>query len=105
MKVAIKKVLQDRRFKNRELSIMKRMFHPNVVTLLYYFYTCSNRSQDAEVYLNLVMDYVPENVYKQIRYYSQQRTTMPLIYEFWEGIIFTKTLNYCKIKSYRILDF
>ena len=31
--VAIKKVLQDKRFKNRELQIMRKLEHPNIVTL------------------------------------------------------------------------
>ena len=33
-KAAIKKVLQDKRFKNRELSIMCTLNHVNVVSLL-----------------------------------------------------------------------
>lgn len=37
--MAIKKVLQDKRFKNRELQIMKLMRHPNVVDLQHCFYT------------------------------------------------------------------
>ena len=37
--VAIKKVYQDKRYKNRELQIMKELFHPNVVTLRHAFYT------------------------------------------------------------------
>lgn len=37
--VAIKKVLQDPRYKNRELDVMKELNHPNVVTLKDYFYT------------------------------------------------------------------
>jgi len=36
--VAIKKVLQDKRFKNRELDIMRLVSHPNVVQLSYFFY-------------------------------------------------------------------
>jgi len=36
--VAIKKVLQDKRFRNRELQIMKQLHHPNIVTLKHYFY-------------------------------------------------------------------
>jgi hypothetical protein len=35
---AIKKVLQDRRFKNRELQIMRIVDHPNVCRLKSYFY-------------------------------------------------------------------
>lgn len=38
-KVAIKKVLQDPRYKNRELDVMKELGHPNVVGLKDYFYT------------------------------------------------------------------
>ena len=40
--VAIKKVLQDKRFKNRELHIMKQLRsepHPNVIQLQHRFYT------------------------------------------------------------------
>ena len=38
-KVAIKKVYQDKRYKNRELQIMKSLKHPNVVNLRHAFYT------------------------------------------------------------------
>lgn len=37
--VAIKKVLQDKRFKNRELQIMRLVSHPNVVDLRNFFYS------------------------------------------------------------------
>ena len=40
--VAIKKVLQDKRFKNRELQIMKQLVkdpHPNIVALKHCFYS------------------------------------------------------------------
>ena len=40
--VAIKKVLQDKRFKNRELQIMRQLVkdpHPNVVALKHCFYS------------------------------------------------------------------
>lgn len=42
--VAIKRVLQDRRFKNRELNIMVSLDHCNIVRLKYYFYTYKNVS-------------------------------------------------------------
>ena len=41
--VAIKKVLQDKRFKNRELQIMRRLDHCNIVRLLYFFYTSGEK--------------------------------------------------------------
>lgn len=37
--VAIKKVLQDKRFKNRELQIMRRLDHCNIIHLQYFFYS------------------------------------------------------------------
>ena len=36
--VAIKKVLQDKRFKNRELAIMRTLSHINIVQLKFFFY-------------------------------------------------------------------
>uniref|UniRef100_A0AAX7VGU1 [tau protein] kinase n=1 Tax=Astatotilapia calliptera TaxID=8154 RepID=A0AAX7VGU1_ASTCA len=48
--VAIKKVLQDKRFKK------------------------------DEVYLNLVLDYVPETVYRVARHFNKAKTTIPIIY-------------------------
>ncbi len=37
--VAIKKVYQDKRYKNRELQIMKDLVHPNIVALKHAFFT------------------------------------------------------------------
>lgn len=76
--VAIKKVLQDRKYKNRELQIMRLLGHPNVVTLLNSFYT--NGDNSGDVYLNLVLEYVPETVYRVSRQYSKLRINMPYIY-------------------------
>ena len=63
--VAIKKILQDKRFKNRELQIMKMLDHTNVTNLLQYFYTEGEKSE--ETYLNLVMDFVPSTVCSMVR--------------------------------------
>ena len=41
--VAIKKVLQDKRFKNRELQIMRRLEHCNIIRLQYFFYTSGDK--------------------------------------------------------------
>lgn len=76
--VAIKKVLQDKRFKNRELQIMRRLEHCNIVKLLYFFYTSGDKKD--EIYLNLVLDFIPETVYKVARQYSKQKQTMPVLF-------------------------
>jgi len=76
--VAIKKVLQDKRFKNRELQIMRRLEHCNIVSLLYFFYTSGDKKD--EIYLNLVLEFIPETVYKVARQYSKQKQTMPALF-------------------------
>ncbi|KAH0467379.1 hypothetical protein IEQ34_004617 [Dendrobium chrysotoxum] len=75
--VAIKKVLQDRRYKNRELQLMRSMDHPNVVSLKHCFFSTTNRD---ELFLNLVMEYIPESLYRVLRHYSNANQRMPLIY-------------------------
>ncbi|OWF50471.1 glycogen synthase kinase-3 beta-like isoform X2 [Mizuhopecten yessoensis] len=76
--VAIKKVLQDRRFKNRELQIMRKLEHQNIVLLKFFFYSSGDKKD--EVYLNLVLEYVPETVYRVARHYSKSKQTIPIIY-------------------------
>lgn len=75
--VAIKKVLQDRRYKNRELQLMRLMDHPNVIALKHCFFSTTTRD---ELFLNLVMEYVPETLYKVLKHYSNSNQRMPLIY-------------------------
>ena len=75
--VAIKKVLLDKRYKNRELQLMHLMDHPNVISLKHRFF--STTSAD-ELFLNLVMEYVPESMYRVSKFYSNTNQSMPLIY-------------------------
>ncbi|XP_020202510.1 shaggy-related protein kinase eta [Cajanus cajan] len=75
--VAIKKVLQDRRYKNHELQLMRKMDHPNVISLKHRFF--STTSAD-ELFLNLVMEYIPESMYRVSKFYSNTNQRMPLIY-------------------------
>ncbi|CAD7704729.1 unnamed protein product [Ostreobium quekettii] len=75
--VAIKKVLQDRRFKNRELQIMRLLQHPNIVCLRHCFAT---RDEEGETYLHLVLDYIPETVYRIGRHYVKNAVKMPMLY-------------------------
>jgi len=36
--------------------------------------------QKDEIYLNLVLDYVPETVYRVARHYSKSKQTIPILY-------------------------
>ncbi|XAR54086.1 Non-specific serine/threonine protein kinase [Bertholletia excelsa] len=89
--VAIKKVLQDKRYKNRELQIVCLLDHPNVVQLKHYFFSTTEKD---EVYLNLVLEYVPETVYRALRHYVRMNQPMPIIYvQLYTYQIF-RALNY-----------
>eukprot|EP00798_Chlamydomonas_sp_ICE-L_P014925 gene14925-20978_t len=75
--VAIKKVLQDKRFKNRELQIMKMVDHPNIVSLKHCFYS---QTEEDETYLHLVLEFVPDTVYRLSKHYAKNNQRMPNIF-------------------------
>ncbi|KAJ8458547.1 hypothetical protein OPV22_031473 [Ensete ventricosum] len=93
--VAIKKVLQDKRYKNRELQLMRTMAHPNVVSLKHCFFSSTSRD---ELFLNLVMEYVPESLYGVLKHYSNVNQRMPLIfvklytYQIFRGLAYIHTV-------------
>lgn len=97
--VAIKKVYQDKRYKNRELQIMKELFHPNVITMKHAFYTSGDK-QD-EVYLNVVMDYIPETVYRIMRHYVKMKQSVPILlvkmyaYQMFRALAYIHSLGIC----------
>jgi glycogen synthase kinase 3 beta len=97
--IAIKKVLQDKRFKNRELQIMRLVAHPNVVDLKAFFY--SNGDKKDEVYLNLVLEYVPETVYRASRHYSKLKQPMPALqiklymYQLLRSLAYIHSVGIC----------
>ncbi|XWS77098.1 hypothetical protein CRYUN_Cryun01aG0233200 [Craigia yunnanensis] len=75
--VAIKKVLQDKRYKNRELQIMRILDHPNAVQLKHCFFSTTDKD---ELYLNLVLEYMPETIYRVSKHYSRMNQHMPILY-------------------------
>jgi glycogen synthase kinase 3 beta len=115
---AIKRVLQDKRFKNRELQIMRIVRHPNIVQLKAFYYSngervsspaydqdvriaCSPLPQKDEVYLNLVQEFVPETVYRASRFFNKMKTTMPIlevklyIYQLFRALAYIHSQGIC----------
>ena len=76
--VAVKKVLQDKRFQSRELALLRKVKHPNVNNLKHCFYTSGDKPE--ELYLNLVLDFVPDTLLRFSKMFSQQREYIPLTY-------------------------
>ena len=114
---AIKRVLQDKRFKNRELQIMRIVRHPNIVELKAFYYSNGDRVRDTdtqmgvqtalmaaqkdEVYLNLVLEFVPETVYRASRHFNKIKTTMPIlevklyIYQLFRSLAYIHSQGIC----------
>jgi len=76
--VAIKKVFQDKRYKNRELQIMKELRHQNVVELKHAFFTSGDKP--GETYLNVVMEYCSDTVYRVMKHYNKLKTPVPQVF-------------------------
>merc|ERR1712178_453964 len=97
--VAIKKVLQDKRFKNRELQIMRILSHPCVVPLKHCFYSAGEKPD--EQYLNLVLEFVPDTVYKICRQYAKQKSTLSIAdvkvysYQLLRSLAYIHSLGIC----------
>ena len=77
-KAAIKKVLQDRRYKNRELEMTRSLQHQNVVDMKWFFYT--NGQNEDEVYLNLVLEFIPETLYQVARHHAKANRQFPILH-------------------------
>ncbi len=137
---AIKRVLQDKRFKvcsthpvqegeepcecdivdnfqNRELQIMRIVRHPNIVELKAFYYSNGDRVRDLdnlmgvqtaliaaqkdEVYLNLVLEFVPETVYRASRHFNKMKAVMPIlevklfIYQLFRSLAYIHSQGIC----------
>lgn len=127
--VAIKKVLQDPRYKNRELDILKELKHPNIVELRDYFYTegiskstqttpatagpaaggpaaaaAGGNPQDQQQpqrFLNVVMEFLPETVYKVMKSFIKTHQSLPSIlvrlytYQLCRSLGYLHSLGVC----------
>jgi len=97
--VAIKKVFQDKRYKNRELQIMQELNHCNVIKLKHAFETAGDNPD--EVYLNVVMDFIPETLYRVLKYYVKMKQPFPNIlvklyaYQMFRSLAYIHGIGIC----------
>lgn len=102
---------------NRELQIMRIVRHPNIVELKAFYYSNGDRVRDLdnkmgiqtaliaaqkdEVYLNLVLEFVPETVYRASRHFNKLKTTMPIlevklyIYQLFRSLAYIHSQGIC----------
>ena len=55
---------------------MRLQDHPNVVRLRHSFFSTTDKD---ELYLNLVLEFVPETVYRALKHYTKMNQHMPII--------------------------
>jgi len=78
---------------------MRLVSHPNVVDLRAFFY--SNGDKKDEVYLNLVLEYVPETVYRASRHYAKLKQPMPMLqiklymYQLLRSLAYIHSVGIC----------
>ncbi|OMJ67284.1 hypothetical protein SteCoe_35601 [Stentor coeruleus] len=94
-KVAIKKVFQDPRYKNRELELMQQLLHYNIVTLHHYFFT--EGAKPNELFLNLVMEFVPDTLHKVVRSYTRNNNPVPIILAKVYAYQILRSIGYCHL--------
>ncbi|CAK77104.1 unnamed protein product (macronuclear) [Paramecium tetraurelia] len=107
--VAIKKVLQDRRYKNRELQILQELDHVNVLKMKHAFYTPAENKDES--YLHVVMEYFPDTLYSFNKSFIKDFKKMPDVlvklfsYQLLRSIAYISLLGICHrdIKPHNVL--
>ena len=84
-RIAIKKVFQDKKYKNREHQILKLLKHPNNLVMRDSFLTYEGDDE----FLNIVMDYFSDNLYQVVK----KRELNPLLiklyaYQLFRGLAY-----------------
>jgi len=90
--VAIKKVLVDPRYKNRELETLQEINHPNCISILGHFK--SQGKKPNEIYLNIVMEYVQMSLHQFNMQYRRERRYTPILYVKIFSFQMFSALNY-----------
>lgn len=99
--LAIKKVLQDERYKNRELQIMRMLKHASICDLKYFYYSKRSDSVETFTYLHLVLEFVNENMNQITKRYKQEGKKMPIptvklyAYQIFRSLGYIHSLGIC----------
>lgn len=89
-KIAIKKVFQDKKYKNREHTILKMLNHPNNLLMKDSYLT----TEGEDEYLNIVMDYYTDNLYQLVK----KKEVSPLLTKIYTYQLL-RGLNYLSMLS------
>lgn len=76
-------------------------FHCDKILGVFALLSMLTGPQKDEVYLNLVLEYVPETVYRASRYFNKLKTTMPMlevklyIYQLFRSLAYIHSQGIC----------
>ncbi|KAJ1837657.1 glycogen synthase kinase 3, partial [Coemansia sp. RSA 2703] len=83
---------------NRELAVMRSVAHRNVVGLRYFFYSQGDKD---DIYLNLVLEYVPETIYRVTRQHAKAKQYVPqrliklFMYQLFRSLNYIHSMGIC----------
>lgn len=78
---------------------MKELHHPCVVSLRHSFFSSGDKAD--EVYLNLVMDFIPENAYQVLKHYNKLKQPMPILliklyaFQMFRALAYLQAIGIC----------
>lgn len=92
--LALKKVLQDPNYKNRELSTLKRLNHPNCMKLIRHFFT--HEGDPPKTYLHIVSELFPCDLLTYIRGRSLAMDTVRIFsYQIFSALAYLHSIGIC----------
>lgn len=93
--VSVKKVLQDSRYKNRELDILKKLQHPNCIFLENSYVTIEGNP--PEHYLHIITRAFPMDLssYLKVNQCPNISLVKVFAYQLFSGIAYLHSLNIC----------
>ena len=68
---------QDPNYTNREFLIVVHLDHPNCIKIHNYFFS-DDLKNPQQKYLNLVMDFIPDTLFKILKFYAKKNCEFPV---------------------------
>lgn len=75
--VAIKKIPMEMACPSRELSLLSELKHPNCIYVLNSYYTEESKEGNPKRFMNIVLEYIPDNLGKIIHHYYKAKANFP----------------------------
>jgi len=96
-RIAVKIILEDKRYKDREILIMQKLNHPNIIKLYSSYNTISYQlNNNDKIYHNIIMEYMPLTLSKILLYNLKNKLHLPLIIIKLLSFQLLKSLGYLK---------